>query len=229
MKIPFNKPSFIGNELKYIEEAILNWHISGDGIFTEKCHKFLEKRFNAKKVLLTTSCTHALELATLLLDLKEGDEVIVPSFTFVSTVNAFMLRGARPVFVDIRSDTKNIDEELIERKITKKTKAVFVVHYAGVSCDMQKIIDLANKYNLYVVEDAAHAVNARYKESYLGTLGTFGCYSFHETKNLICGEGGALVINDENFIEICTDTAHRHRKSGDGRYFRGHGGIGQWK
>src|SRR3990167_1136424 len=153
IKVPFNKPSFTGNELEYIQDAILNrWHISGDGDFTKKCHELLEKRFNAKKVLLTTSCTHALELASILLDLKEGDEVIAPSYTFVSTVNAFMLRGAKPVFVDIREDTKNIDEKLIESKITKKTKAIFPVHYAGVSCNMGKIMEIAKKYNLFVVE-----------------------------------------------------------------------------
>ncbi len=200
-KIPFNKPSFAGNELNYVNESVLNGHISGDGKFTKKCHGFLEKQFDTKKVLLTTSCTHALESASILINLKEGDEIIVPSYTFVSTVNAFMLRGATPVFVDIRLDTKNIDENLIEEKITKNTKAIFPVHYAGVACNMDKIMDIAKKYNLYVVEDAAQAVNAKYKNKYLGTIGTFGCYSFHETKNYICGEGGALVINDERFVE----------------------------
>ena len=218
-KIPFNKPSFSGKELDYIKESVLSWHISGDGQFTKKCHELLEKRFCAKKVLLTTSCTHALELASLLLDLKEGDEVIVPSYTFVSTVNAFMLRGAKPVFVDIKESTKNIDENLIEEKITKNTKAIFPVHYAGVSCEMDKINKIAKKYNLYVVEDAAQAVNAKYKNKYLGTIGTFGCYSFHETKNYICGEGGALVINDERFIERAEII--REKGTNRSKFFRG--------
>ena len=218
-RVPFNNPSFEGNELRYIQEAVLSGKISGDGVFTEKCHEFLEKKFNAKKVLLTTSCTHALELASILLDLKEGDEVIVPSYTFVSTVNAFMLRGAKPVFVDIREDTKNIDENLIEEKICKKTKAIFPVHYAGVSCDMDKINKIAKKYNLFVVEDAAQAVGSKYKDKYLGTLGTFGCYSFHETKNFICGEGGALVINDERFIERAEII--REKGTNRSKFFRG--------
>ncbi len=218
-RIPFNKPSFSGNELKYIQEAMSNWHISGDGQFTKKCHELLERKFDAKKVLLTTSCTHALELASTLLDLKEGDEVIVPSFTFVSTVNAFMLRGAKPVFVDIRKDTKNIDENLIEEKITKTTKAIFPVHYAGVSCEMDKIMDIAKRYKLHVIEDAAQAANAKYKNKYLGTIGTFGCYSFHETKNYICGEGGALVINDEKFIERAEIL--REKGTNRSKFFRG--------
>ena len=218
-KIPFNKPSFSGRELDYIKESVLSGQISGDGQFTKKCHELLEKRFGAKRVLLTTSCTHALELASILIDLKEGDEVIVPSYTFVSTVNAFMLRGAKPIFVDIRPDTKNIDENLIEGKITKKTKAIFPVHYAGVACDMDRIMDIAKKYNLYVVEDAAQGVNAKYKGKYLGTIGTFGCYSFHETKNYICGEGGALVINDERFIERAEIV--REKGTDRSKFFRG--------
>lgn len=200
-KIPFNRPSFSGNELNYITKSVLSGQISGDGVYTHKCQEFLEKRFNAKTILLTTSCTHALELASILLDLKGEDEIIVPSYTFSSTVNAFMLRGTKPVFVDIRLDTKNINENLIEEKITKNTKAIFLVHYAGVSCEMDKIMEIAKSHNLYVVEDAAQGVDAKYKEKYLGTIGTFGCYSFHETKNFMCGEGGALVINDEKFIE----------------------------
>ena len=217
--IPFNKPSFTGKELEYISNSVLSGKISGDGIYTQKCHELLEKQFKAEKVLLTTSCTHALELASLLLDLTEGDEVIVPSYTFVSTVNAFMLRGAKPVFVDIREDTKNINENLIEEKITKKTKAIFPVHYAGISCNMDKIKKIAENHNLFVVEDAAQAVNAMYKSSYLGTIGTFGCYSFHETKNFICGEGGAIVINDERFVE----RAEIIREKGTNRtkFFRG--------
>ena len=200
-KIPFNRPSFTGKELDYINEAVSGWHISGDGVFTKKCHELLEEKFNARKVLLTTSCTHALELASILLNLKTGDEIIVPSYTFVSTVNAFVLRGARPVFVDIRKDTKNINEDLIEEKITKNTKAIFIVHYASVGCNMSKIMEIANRHNLFVVEDAAQGVNAKYNDKYLGTIGDFGCYSFHETKNFMCGEGGAIVINNEKFIE----------------------------
>ncbi len=217
--VPFNKPSFAGNELNYISEAISRMHISGDGYFTKKCSELLERKFNAKKVLLTTSCTHALELAALLLGLKEGDEVIVPSYTFVSTVNAFVLRGAKPVFVDIRYDTKNIDENLIEEKITENTKAIFVVHYAGISCNMDKIMNIAKRHGLYVVEDAAQAVNAKYKDTYLGTIGAFGCYSFHETKNYICGEGGALVINDEKFIERAEII--REKGTNRSKFFRG--------
>ena len=219
LKIPFNKPSFAGHELDYITNAVLNGHISGDGLFTEKCHKLLEEKFNAKKVLLTTSCTHALELASILLDLKEGDEVVVPSYTFVSTVNAFMLRGAKPIFVDIREDTKNIDERLIEEKITKKTKAIFPVHYAGVACNMDKIREIAKHYGLFVVEDAAQGVNSKYNNYYLGTLGTFGCYSFHETKNFMCGEGGALVINDEKYIERAEII--REKGTNRSKFFRG--------
>ena len=219
IKIPFNKPSFTGKELEYIKEAVLSGKISGDGIYTEKCHKSLERKFNARKVLLTTSCTHALEMASILLDLKAGDEVIVPSYTFVSTVNAFMLRGAKPVFVDIRLDTKNIDENFIEEKITKNTKAIFPVHYAGISCDMDTIMDIARRHNIYVVEDAAQGVNAKYGNKYLGTIGTFGCYSFHETKNFICGEGGALVINNERFLERAEII--REKGTNRSKFFRG--------
>ena len=218
-RIPFNRPCFLGNELEYISRAVSSGQISGDGFFSHKCHEFMEKKFNAKKVLLTTSCTHALELASLLLNLKEEDEVIVPSYTFVSTVNAFMLRGAKPVFVDIRDDTKNIDENLIEEKITKKTKAIFPVHYAGVACNMEKIMEIAESHNLYVVEDAAQGVGAKHKKDYLGTIGSFGCYSFHETKNFICGEGGALVINDEQFIERAEIL--REKGTNRSKFFRG--------
>ncbi len=218
-KIPFNKPSFTGLELEYIKSSVLSGKISGDGLYTKKCHDLMERVFGAKKVLLTTSCTHSLELASILIDLKEGDEVIAPSYTFVSTVNSFMLRGAKPVFVDIRLDTKNIDESLIEEKITSKTKAIVPVHYAGVSCNMDKINDIAKKHNLYVVEDAAQGVNAMYKNNFLGTIGTFGCYSFHETKNFICGEGGALVINDERFIERAEIV--REKGTNRSKFFRG--------
>ncbi|KUI15656.1 dTDP-4-amino-4,6-dideoxygalactose transaminase [Mycobacterium lehmannii] len=196
MRIPFNKPAIVGPELTYVGEAVAGLHASGDGPFTKRAQALLEAEFDAKRVLLTTSCTSALELAALLCDLQPGDEVIVPSYTFVSTANAFVLRGARPVFVDIRSDTLNIDEELIERAITPRTRAICPVHYAGVACEMDAIMDIADRHRLWVVEDAAQGVHARYKDRWLGTLGHLGCYSFHETKNLSCGEGGALVINN---------------------------------
>ncbi|HGE69684.1 TPA: dTDP-4-amino-4,6-dideoxygalactose transaminase [Candidatus Poribacteria bacterium] len=201
MKIPFNKPHLTGKELGYIEESLKSGNIVGNCEFTKKCERLMEEKFGAKKVLLTGSCTDAMEMASLLIDLQPDDEVIVPSFTFVSTANAFILRGARPVFVDIREDTLNIDEKKIEEKITNKTKAIYPVHYAGVSCDMDVIMDIAKKYNLYVMEDSAQGVNARYKGKFLGTIGHLGAYSFHGTKNYTCGEGGALVINDERFIE----------------------------
>jgi len=219
-KIPFNKPSFTGKELEYIQDAILNkWHISGDGYYTKKCQELMEKKFSAKKVLLTTSCTHALEMAAMLLDLKEGDEIIMPSYTFVSTANACMLRGAQPIFVDIRKDTKNIDENLIEEKITDRTKAIVPVHYAGVACEMDQIMQIAKKHKLYVIEDAAQGVSSKYKNKYLGTIGTLGCFSFHETKNFICGEGGALVINDERFIERAEII--REKGTNRNKFFRG--------
>jgi len=217
--IPFNKPYMAGKELYYIAQSVLSGHTSGDGAFSKKCEKFFERAFLAKKTLLTTSCTSALEMAALLCDLKPGDEVIVPSFTFVSTVNAFVLRGVHPVFIDIRPDTKNIDEKLIEQAITNKTKAIVPVHYAGVSCEMDSINDIAKQNNLFVIEDAAQGVNAKYKNQYLGTLGDMGTYSFHETKNFICGEGGALVINNNKFIE----RAEILREKGTNRsqFFRG--------
>lgn len=191
----------MGNELEYIQDAYAQGKVSGDGKYTKLCSEFMERTFSAKKVLLTPSCTHALELAALLIDIQPGDEVIMPSYTFVSTANAFVLRGARPVFCDIRSDNLNIDEEKIEKLITNRTKAIVPVHYAGVACDIDRIMEIADAHDLYVIEDAAHAVNARYKGRYLGTIGHFGCYSFHETKNYSMGEGGAIVINDERFIE----------------------------
>jgi dTDP-4-amino-4,6-dideoxygalactose transaminase len=194
--IPFNKPSIVGSELTYVGQAVAGQHASGDGPFTRRAQAMLEKSFGAKRVLLTTSCTSALELAALLCDLQPGDEVIVPSYTFVSTANAFVLRGARPVFVDIRPDTLNIDERLIEQAITPRTRAIFPIHYAGVACEMDSIMDIASRHGLLVVEDAAQGVSARYKDRWLGTIGHLGCYSFHETKNVSCGEGGALVIND---------------------------------
>jgi dTDP-4-amino-4,6-dideoxygalactose transaminase len=196
IRIPFNKPSVVGSELIYVGLAVAGGHASGDGPFTKRAQAMLEKCLGAKRVLLTTSCTSALELAALLCDLQPGDEVIVPSYTFVSTANAFVLRGARPVFVDIRPDTLNIDERLIEQAITPRTRAIFPIHYAGVACEMDAIMDIANRHGLLVVEDAAQGVSARYKDRWLGTIGHLGCYSFHETKNISCGEGGALVIND---------------------------------
>jgi dTDP-4-amino-4,6-dideoxygalactose transaminase len=200
--ISFNVPPFVGNEQHYIKKAIENnQKLCGDGPFTKKCNVWFEENFNTPKALLTTSCTHALEMAAILADIQPGDEVIAPSFTFVSTVNPFVLRGAKIVFVDIRPDTMNIDENLIEDAITDKTKAIVPVHYAGVSCEMDKIMEIAKKYNLYVIEDAAQGVMSKYKGKALGTIGDFGCYSFHETKNYTMGEGGALLIQNKNFIE----------------------------
>ncbi len=201
MKIPFNRPFIVGKELHYISRAVLEGHLAGDGAFTKKCHRWLEERFGAKTVLLTHSCTAALEMSAILCDIEPGDEVIMPSYTFVSTANAFALRGARIRFIDIRADTLNIDESLIEDAITQRTKAVVPVHYAGVASEMDTIMELADRRDLLVVEDAAQGVNATYKGRYLGTIGHLGAYSFHETKNFISGEGGALVINDERFDE----------------------------
>lgn len=195
IRIPFNKPSVVGSELSYVAQAIAGGHASGDGPFTRRAQAMLEECFGAKRVLLTTSCTSALEMAALLCDLQPGDEVIVPSYAFVSTANAFVLRGARPVFVDVRPDTLNIDERLIEQAVTPRTRAIFLIHYAGVACEMDAIVEIADRHGLLIVEDAAQGVHARYKDRWLGTLGHLGCYSFHETKNLSCGEGGALVIN----------------------------------
>jgi len=217
--IPFNWVDIQGNELEYIKQAISSSHISGDGIFTNKCNSLLEKEMGVKKSLLTTSCTHALEMSAILLDIKPDDEVIVPSFTFVSTVNAFVLRGAKPVFIDIRPDTLNMDETQLEGLITEKTKAIIPVHYAGVACEMDTIMDIANKYKIPVIEDNAHGLFGKYKDRYLGTFGTFATQSFHETKNFSCGEGGALLINDENYIE----RAEIIREKGTNRtkFFRG--------
>lgn len=198
-RIPFNKPCLVGEELDYMRQAVVNGHASGDGPFTERSQRLMQERFSARRVLLTTSCTAALEMAALLCDLGPGDEVIMPSFTFVSTANAIALRGAKPVFVDVRPDTLNIDERLIEAAVTARTRAIFPVHYAGVACEMDEIMAIAARYDLVVVEDAAQGVFARYKDSWLGTLGHMGCYSFHETKNFSCGEGGALVVNAPRF------------------------------
>lgn len=218
--IHFNKPFLIENEFRYIEDAINNQCIlRGDGVYTKKCHSLLEEKLSCKKALLTHSCTAALEMAAILLDLKPGDEVIMPSYTFVSTANAFVLRGAVPVFVDIRPDTLNIDENLIEDAITPKTKAICCVHYAGVACEMDKILDIAHRHNLYVVEDAAQALGSFYKGKPLGTIGDMGCFSFHETKNVISGEGGAIIINNEKFIERAEII--REKGTNRSKFFRG--------
>ena len=218
--IPFNKPPLTGNEQKYILESLNSQHISGDGQFTKKCHQWFEEKLNCPKVLLTTSCTHALEMSAILLDIKENDEVIMPSYTFVSTANAFVLRGAKIVFVDIRPDTMNIDETKIEQAITDKTKVIVPVHYAGVGCEMDVIMEIANKHNIFVVEDAAQGMSSSYKGKALGTIGHLGAFSFHETKNYTsAGEGGLLIINDEKFI----DRAEIIREKGTNRsqFFRG--------
>ncbi|WP_428026095.1 dTDP-4-amino-4,6-dideoxygalactose transaminase [Arcobacter sp.] len=218
--VPFNKPPFTGNEEKYILESIKSSKISGDGEFTKKCHQWFEENLNCPKALLTTSCTHALEMTAILIDIKEGDEVIMPSYTFVSTANAFVLRGAKIVFVDIRPDTMNIDETKIEQAITPKTKVIVPVHYAGVACEMDIIMDIANRYNLFVVEDAAQGMMSTYKGKPLGTIGHLGTYSFHETKNYTsAGEGGLLIINDKRFKE----RAEIIREKGTNRsqFFRG--------
>lgn len=199
--IPFNIPAVVGRELHYIEQALGNHKLAGDGPFTGKCQAWIEHNFGCKKALLTTSCTHALEMTALLADIHPGDEVIMPSFTFVSTANAFVLRGAKIVFVDIRPDTMNMDENLIQAAINERTRAIVPVHYAGVACNMDKIMAAAARYNLLVIEDAAQGVTSKYKNRFLGTLGHLGCYSFHETKNYGCGEGGALIINDDRYIE----------------------------
>ena len=217
--IPFNVPAFTGRELYYIKQAIENNKLSGDGIFTAKCNNWFEENYKCKKALLTTSCTHALEMAAILLDIREGDEIIMPSYTFVSTANAFVLRGAKIVFVDIRPDTMNIDEKRIESAITNKTRAIVPVHYAGVACEMDTIMEIAKKYNLMVVEDAAQGVNSYYKGKALGTIGHLGCYSFHETKNYNCGEGGALLINDDVFVERAEII--REKGTDRSKFFRG--------
>ena len=199
--INFNVPPFTGKETEYIMEAVKAQKICGDGQFTKKCNAWLENKTGTKKALLTTSCTHATELAALLADVKAGDEVIMPSYTFVSTADAFVLRGAVPVFVDIRPDTMNIDEKKIEAAITDKTVGIVPVHYAGVACEMDTIMDIAKRHNLWVIEDAAQGIMSTYKGKALGTFGEFGCFSFHETKNYSMGEGGALLIRDEKYIE----------------------------
>jgi dTDP-4-amino-4,6-dideoxygalactose transaminase len=219
MHIGFNIPYLSGNEFAYISESVASKKISGDGIFSKKCHDFFEKRYGFKKVLLTTSCTDALEMAAILLDIKIGDEIIVPSYTFVSTVNAFVLRGAKIVFVDSSEVNPNMDVEKIEALITSKTKVIVPVHYAGIACNMDKIMEIANKYNLFVVEDAAQAIDSYYIDRPLGSIGHLAAFSFHETKNIISGEGGMLIINDERFIQ----RAEIIREKGTNRsqFFRG--------
>jgi len=218
-KIGFNKPFFTGKETTYIKEAVEKGHISGDGFFTKKCHQFFENRYGFKKCLLTTSCTDALEMAAILIDVKPDDEVITPSYTFVSTANAFVLRGAKIVFADSQAHHPNIDATQIEKLITPKTKAIVVVHYAGIACDMDSIQEIAQKYNLFLIEDAAQAIEAFYKDQVLGSFGHLSAFSFHETKNIISGEGGMLVINDESLMK----RAEIIREKGTNRsaFFRG--------
>jgi dTDP-4-amino-4,6-dideoxygalactose transaminase len=218
-RIPFNRPAIVGKELYYISKVIHEGHSAGDGSFTKKCHALLEEALGVPKVLLTTSCTHALEMAALLLDIKPGDEVIVPSFTFVTTVNAFVLRGARPVFIDVRPDTLNMAEHLLEELITPRTRAIVPVHYAGVGCEMDSICQIATQRGVPVVEDNAHGLFGKYRGQPLGTFGALSTLSFHETKNIICGEGGALVINDPQYVE----RAEIVREKGTNRksFFRG--------
>jgi len=218
-KIPFNKPCFVGDEIIYMKDALLNGHISGDGIYTQKCSQLLERELGVRKVLLTTSCTHALEMCALLLHMKRGDEVIVPSFTFVSTVNAFVIHGATPIFIDIRPDTLNLDESQLERKISVRTKAIVPVHYGGVGCDMDTIKRVANHHGVIVIEDNAHGLFGKYKGQYLGTFGDLATLSFHETKNFTCGEGGALLINESNYIEEAEII--REKGTDRSRFFRG--------
>jgi dTDP-4-amino-4,6-dideoxygalactose transaminase len=219
MNIPFNKPYMTGRELWYISQAHANGQLSGDGPFTKQCHAWLERQTGAQKALLTHSCTAALEMAALLLDLSPGDEVIMPSYTFVSTANVFVLRGAVPVFVDIREDTLNLDERLVEAAITPRTKAICVVHYAGVSCEMDAVLDIARKHGLHVVEDAAQGIFSTYKGKPLGAIGDLGCLSFHETKNIISGEGGALLARDASFVERAEIL--REKGTNRSRFFRG--------
>ena len=217
--IPFNKPFIIGRELALIADAVTQGHISGDGKYTKLCHHWFEEKLGCRKALLTHSCTAALEMAAILCDIQPGDEIIMPSYTFVSTANAFVLRGGVPVFVDIRPDTLNIDENLIEAAITPKTRAIVPVHYAGVPCEMDKIMAIAHQHNLFVVEDAAQALLSTYKGRALGSIGHLGCLSFHETKNIISGEGGALLVNDERFMERAEII--REKGTNRSKFFRG--------
>ncbi len=217
--IPFNKPFYTGKEKIYLNEALDKAHLSGDGSFTRSCNTYLENALGVNKALLTTSCTHALEMSAMLLDIKEGDEVIFPAFTFVSTVNAFVLRGAKPIFADIRPDTLNLDESKIESLITRKTRAVVPVHYAGVGCEMDEICKITQKHTLDIIEDNAHGLFGKYKEKYLGTFGAMATQSFHETKNFTCGEGGALLINNPELVERAE--VIREKGTNRSRFFRG--------
>lgn len=226
-KIRFNVPPFTGKEYEYIKQAVDNQKICGDGEFTKKASRWFEERTGTAKCLMTTSCTHATELAALLADIKPGDEVIMPSYTFVSTADAFVLRGATPVFVDIRPDTMNIDETLIEDAVTENTRAIVPVHYAGVACEMDTIMDIARRHNLLVIEDAAQGVMAYYKGKALGTIGDFGCYSFHETKNYSMGEGGAILIRDPAYIEKAE--IFREKGTDRSKYFRGQVDKYRWQ
>jgi dTDP-4-amino-4,6-dideoxygalactose transaminase len=217
--VNFNRPVTVGREMEYMAEAVANSHISGDGPFTKKCHALFQEELGVPKALLTTSCTHALEMAAILLDIRDGDEVICPDFTFVSTINAFVLRGARPVFLDIRPDTLNLDESKLEAAITPNTKAIIPVHYAGVGCEMDAIMEIAQRHNVAVVEDNAHGLFGKYKDQYLGTFGAMATQSFHETKNFSCGEGGALLINDQKYVERAEII--REKGTNRSRFFRG--------
>ena len=217
--ISFNVPPYTGKEMEYIKQAVENQKICGDGPFTKKCNEWIEKKTGTAKCLLTPSCTQATELAALLADIKEGDEIIMSAYTFVSTADAFVLRGAKPVFVDIRPDTMNIDETKIEAAITDRTRAIVPVHYAGVACEMDTIMDIANRHHLFVIEDAAQGIMASYKGKALGAIGDFGCYSFHETKNLSMGEGGAILIKDAKYIEDAEII--REKGTNRSKYFRG--------
>ncbi|HIG64320.1 MAG TPA: dTDP-4-amino-4,6-dideoxygalactose transaminase [Methyloprofundus sp.] len=226
-QIPFNQFALTGNELKYIEQAIHSDQIAADGLFSKRCQTLLETELNANKVLLTSSGTAALEMAAILANIKPGDEVIMPSYTFVSTANAFVSRGGRCVFVDIRPDTQNINEQLIEQAISDKTVAIVPVHYAGISCDMNIIMRLAQKYNLLVIEDAAHGLFSDYQGQALGTIGDIGCFSFHETKNYSCGEGGAIVLNNKGFVERAEII--REKGTDRSKFFRGEVDKYTWK
>lgn len=219
LRVDFNRPAPVGSELEYVTQAIQGGHLSGDGPFTKKCHAILEQGLGVKKVLLTTSCTHALEMMAILLHIQPGDEVIIPDFTFVSTVNAFVLRGAIPVFVDVRPDTLNLDESKLEALITPKTKAIVPVHYAGVGCEMDTILEIANRHGVAVVEDNAHGLFGKYKGKFLGTFGALASQSFHETKNFSSGEGGALLINTEDYLERAEII--REKGTNRSRFFRG--------
>jgi dTDP-4-amino-4,6-dideoxygalactose transaminase len=217
--IPFNRPRIEGKEFTYIAQALAKGHLSGDGAFARKCHEYLREGLGVAKVLLTTSCTHALEMAALLLGIQRNDEVIVPSFTFVSTVNAFVLRGARPIFIDVRPDTLNMDEDQLESLITPRTRAIVPVHYAGVGCEMEAILEIAARHNVPVVEDNAHGLFGKYRDKYLGTFGCLATQSFHETKNFTCGEGGALLVNEDQYIERAEII--REKGTDRSRFFRG--------